>query len=500
MMVSQSSEGPRPFMVTGDDSPSREHRLLLITAAFPPDPRSGSLRWQKLSRYVAERGWGLDVITADPAEIEFPDTALVKELPPGIRAFGMRSSPPRVERFVHAAWQLYRGRSPLERAASSVTPMDEMRTPAMPAPRNRRPESLGRSDIRWSLRSPRGLVRAFTSWVDYAQWRNWARDAAALAGELIESGVHEAIVTSGPPHMAHEAGRLAARASGLPLVMDMRDPWSFVERVPEHLASPVWLAFAKRFERRAVADATIIATNTEPFRRAMCDRYPNARARIMTVMNGCDEEAVPPSHHGRRFIIGYAGAIYLDRDPRPLFHAAARVVHDLNLTPADFGIEFIGHVESYGSSRVSDVAREEGLDGYVTIGSRLPHRAVMEFLARAAMLVSLPQNSDLAIPAKIFEYVQFDAWLLALATPESAVGLLLEGSGADVVAPEDVDGLTAVIRERVLQHRNGIRPTRISQDGRFSRRTQACRLLDAIADAVQRAPASRRPTLRTALD
>src|SRR5207237_611583 len=155
----------------------------------------------------------------------------------------------------------------------------------------------------------------------------YAEHAAAVAGELIESGVHEAIVTSGPPHMAHEAGRLAARASGLPLVMDMRDPWSFVERVPEHLASPVWLAFAKRFERRAVADATIIATNTEPFRRAMCDRYPNARARIMTVMHGCDEEAVPPSHHRRRFIIGYAGAIYLDRDPRPLFHAAARVVH-----------------------------------------------------------------------------------------------------------------------------------------------------------------------------
>jgi hypothetical protein len=319
---------------------------------------------------------------------------------------------------------------------------------------------------------------------------NWAHAAAAVARELIEPGVHDAIITSGPPHMVHEAGRMVARESRLPFVMDMRDPWSLVERVPEHLASPVWFALAKRFERRAVDDAAIIATNTEPFRRAMSQKYPNARGRIMTVMNGWDEDALPPSNHGQRFVIGYAGAIYLDRDPRPLFQAAARVVHELNLTPAEFGIEFIGYVESYGSVPLTQLARQEGLDGYVTVGPRLPHRAVKEFQARSAMLVSLPQDSDLAIPAKIFEYMRCEAWLLALATPDSAVGLLLDGTGADVVAPGDVAGLTAIIRERVLQYRNGIRPSRLAQDGRYSRRTQAGRLLDAIGGAVHRAPAS----------
>jgi hypothetical protein len=480
-----SFDRPQPCIVTGDDATWPEHRLLLITAAFPPDPRSGSLRWQKLSQYVAARGWGLDVITADPSEIEFPDQALVKELPPGIRVFGLRTTRPRLERIVRSIWQLYVRRRDRVRSAPPASNGAESGA-AMPSPAGR-PESVGRSQIRWSLRSPRELVRAFYAWVDFAQGMKWARDAAALAGRLIEPGVHEAIVTSGPPHMAHEAGRLAGRASGLPFVMDMRDPWSLVERVPEHFGSPVWIALAKRFERRTIADAAIIATNTEPFRRAMCAQYPHARARLMTVMNGYDEGAVPRSDHRHRFVIGYAGAIYLDRDPRPLFRAAACVVHELRLTPADFGVEFIGHVASFGSSTLTDLAREEGLDGYVTVGSRLPHRAVMEFLSKAAMLVSLPQDSDLAIPAKIFEYMRFDAWLLALATPESAVGLLLEGSGADVVRPDDVDVLTTVIRQRVLEYRSGVRPTCLGRDDRFSRRTQACRLLDAIADTVQRA-------------
>jgi glycosyltransferase involved in cell wall biosynthesis len=423
----------------------------------------------------------MDVITADPADIEFPDSGLVAELPPGIRVFAVRSSRPRLERIGRRLWKFYRrwrAASPSVAAVSAGT-----QTAAASPAATTRPESLGRSDIRWSLRDPRDLVRAFHALVDFAQGKKWAQDAAALAGALIQPAVHVAIVTSGPPHMIHEAGRLAARARGLPFVMDMRDPWSFVERVPEHFASPLWFALAKRFERRAVADAAVVATNTEPFRRVMCDQYPNARTRIITVMNGSDEEPMPPSQHGRRFVIGYAGAIYLDRDPRPLFRAAARVVRELKLMPADFGIEFIGHVESYGSCPVTVLAREEGLDGYVTVGSRVPHRAVMEFLARSAMLVSLPQDSDLAIPAKIFEYVRCEAWLLALATPESAVGLLLQGSGADVVMPEDVDALTAVIRDRVLQYRTGIRPGRLVGDDRYSRRTQACCLLDAIADA-----------------
>src|SRR5436305_4762536 len=110
----------------------------------------------------------------------------------------------------------------------------------------------------------------------------------------------------------------------------------------------------------------------------------------------------------------------------------------------------------------------------------------MEFQARAAMLVSLPQDSDMAIPAKIFEYMLFEAWLLALATPESAVGRLLEGSAADVVRPDDLDALARVIRERVVQYRSGIRPPRLAGDERHSRRAQANRLLDAIAHVVAR--------------
>jgi hypothetical protein len=105
----------------------------------------------------------------------------------------------------------------------------------------------------------------------------------------------------------------------------------------------------------------------------------------------------------------------------------------------------------------------------------------MDFLADASMLVTFPVWNTIAIPGKTFECVRFDAWLLALAERGSAVDLLLRGTEADVIPPDDIDGLAAVLRKRIEAHARGERPVRIAQDDRFSRRHQARILLDAIA-------------------
>jgi glycosyltransferase involved in cell wall biosynthesis len=480
------SEHPRPFFEQREGSAPIRRRLLLISFVFPPSQESGSLRWQKLSRYIAERGWALDVVTLDPSSIRNPppDPTRLADLPPGTRVYGVHPPTLRIWQIARAAGTLYRWlRARMGGRRPRATTADATRAGSGHATR---PGSFARKDVRWGLSSPRGLIRACFAWLYYAQSGRWARDAAALTLRLIEPGVHEAVITSGPPHMAHEAGRLVSRKTGLPFIMDMRDPWSLGQRLLEQLASPLWLLLASRYERRAVAQAAVVVTNTEPLRRAMSRLYPEAAGRMITVMNGCDEGPISASRHGLRFIVAYAGTIYLDRDPRILFRAAARLIPELALTPADFGIHLLGYVDSYGAKPVGQIASEEGVAGFVTIEDPRRHGATLEFLAQATMLVSLPQDDGLAIPAKIFEYLRFDAWVLVLATRDSAAGLLLEDSGADVVAPNDLDGLVAVLRERFLQHRRGIRPTRIARGGRFSRREQADVLLEALAKCTAR--------------
>ena len=447
-------------------------RLLLISYHFPPDAAVGALRWQKLARYAAERGWGLDVITLDPACLARTDPSRTEDLPAGVRIYGIPARHVWVERVVELIWRVL---DPARRLRGWTGPPDALARAARP-----HPESLARDAMRWRPRGPRDLARGYFASLEYARTWRWARAAARRAMQVIEAGVHRAVISCGPPHMAHEAARLVARRRRLPLIVDLRDPWSLVQRLPEAIASQVWFALAARYERRCVEQASLIVTNTDPLRSVMRGVYRAAASRMIAVPNGCDEEDVPPSQHGRRFVIAYAGSIYLDRDPRPLFRAAAQLVTERGLSVRDFGLEFMGHVRAFDGVPIEQIAAEEGIAEFVRTYPPGPRARALEFLSRATMLVILPQDSDMAIPAKIFDYMQFDAWLLALADDGSATEQLLRGSTADVVAPDAIDTIAGLLHLRYLQHLRGEWPERLATDPRYSRREQANRLFVAL--------------------
>ncbi|MDQ6828452.1 MAG: hypothetical protein M3081_06250 [Gemmatimonadota bacterium] len=466
----------RPFFRTAD-APAQTKRLLLLSYHFPPAQAVGALRWQKFARFIAERGWGLDVITLHPSDLKSKDPSRLAELPEGMRVLGVPRSSPLIERIEHEVWTIYRKLSP-RRVGVATEAAENAQAPFPKA--ERRPGSLGHAEMHWARHVPRDFVRTYYAWLEYARTGAWAHDAAELAMRVADPRVHLAIVSCGPPHMVHDAGRRVARRVGRPFIMDMRDPWRLVQRLPEEVASPLWMRLAARHERDAVRDATLVVANTAPLRAAMQARYPDAADRIITVMNGYDDERLPRTRRDARFTLLYAGTIYLDRDPRLLFRAAARVIRELALTPAQFGMEFIGAADTYAGAEIVGMAAQEGIREFVRSRPPMSRAMAMQELAGATMLVSLPQDSDMAIPSKVFEYMRFEAWVLALTTPQSATAGVLGVTGADVCAPDDVDGIAAVLARRYRQFAAGEMPPRLAQDERFSRRTQARILLDAI--------------------
>ena len=428
--------------------------------------------------YAVERGWSVDVITLDPADLR-ADFSRLNELPDGVRIFGVVS--PKIV--------LQRAERVLVPVLRSIRKLTAKRDSRLPSCRAVQASASGssvvyREDIRWSLAAPADYARAYHVYCEFAKEKAWSRAAAALAQVIARESTHDAIITCGPPHMVHEAGWRVARSIGLPFILDMRDPWSMVRGLPQSIASPLWLRLAAANERIAFERASLIIANTVPLNEAICAAYPHLSERVITVMNGYDEERLPTSRPTSCFTIAYAGSIYIDRDPRNLFRAAGRFVREIDARPETFRIEFIGNAEEYGGSAISTIAKEEGLEDFVRVGPSRPRVEAMEFLAQATMLLSLPQGIPLAIPSKIFEYMQFDAWLLALAKRGSGVEMLLRGTGADVVDPDDTEGILTVLRQRYAQHLRGERPSRIVRDERYSRRTQASILFDALERCV----------------
>jgi glycosyltransferase involved in cell wall biosynthesis len=453
-------------------APSTGPRLLLISYHFPPGQATGALRWQQLSRFAVERGWSIDVITRHPDELPSADFGRLSQLPDAVRVYGVRSEVDAIRRWEQ---RLVRWRNKLRSS----------RTPALPNARTSVPSSAAepkgseltwRRDLEWSL-SPRGFRRAYDAWRFFQEEWSWARAAQREAIALFRG--HDAIVSCGPPHLPHVAARNAARHHGVPYIMDLRDPWSLTPAVPNALATPLWYRLAEGYESTTMRGAALVVANTGLHASELRKLYPDAADHIMAVMNGCDDDRVEPQPSDR-FLISYAGNIYIDRDPRFLFRAAARFLREERLTPAQAGIELIGHVDQFGGVPVKVLAEQEGLAEFVDVHPRLPRGDALKLMARAAVLVSLPQEVDLAVPSKVFEYTQFPAWLLALARTGSATEEVLRGSGADIVSPDDEAAIVAVLRQRWRQFQASGRPQPINADGRFNRTRQAAILFDAI--------------------
>lgn len=218
----------------------------------------------------------------------------------------------------------------------------------------------------------------------------------------------------------------------------------------------------------------------------MARLYPEAAGSMLTVMNGFDQEPEIPHPERSRFVVGYAGTIYLDRDPTPLLRAAATVVRALELSPDQLGVEFMGNVASYDGQSLRDIAAREGLERYVNVREAGTREAALSFQAGCSVLVSLPQDSKMAIPSKIFEYMLFPASILVFADPGSASAEIVRGlGGADIVGPTDVEATAAALTRRYRDFAEGRIVAPLAAHQEFSRQSQGRRLFEAVERIVR---------------
>jgi hypothetical protein len=420
------------------------------------------MRWTGMARHFAAYGWGFDVLAVDPSGLRSRNETLLAGLPPGTRLFGVPESTPALDRFVDTLVKVRRkARGTLGAEAPGSAPH-----PSSPTPARR---SAGRM-----------ALDAFHAWREFAAAGAWARRAAETGRRIFEPGVHQWVISSGPPHMSHEGGRLLSLWTGLPFLADFRDALRFQEWVP---LGPAWRRLAARHEARVVRQSTIVVATAEPVRALMQRAYP--AAQVITITNGVDEDPIPAPVQGHRFVIGYPGTVYVGRDPSPLFEAVGRLVRDLELSPKDLSLEFMGFSDPAVEDWLRQLAATHDIESFLAIHPGGPRPQALEFMAKCAVLVALQQGSDLAIPAKVFECMRFPAWLLVLAGANSATSQLLEGTGADVLDPRDAIGILAALRARYLAFRSGGRPAPLGEQEGFSRRFQAERLLEVMAGAAR---------------
>ena len=263
-----------------------------------------------------------------------------------------------------------------------------------------------------------------------------------------ESGAQLIFVTC-PPWEAAFAAAIAARVTRLPLVIDLRDPWSFN---PGQDLQPSWTrAIVRTLEPRLMREASALVTTTNAVRDEYQRLVPGAR--VIAVRTGFDDKPVEPQRDETITFIHF-GNCYGDRNLGPFVQALATVVRKRGLTKETIRLLNLGRV----AKDDIDLAAKLGISDLLQHQTVLPYA---EGIARVAGadLALLPSfgAEPWFIPGKFYDYLRAKVPILAASAPAEVQTILASTGLGWCYAGEDTDALARRMEDAIDARKNDTR-------------------------------------------
>ena len=394
----------------------------MVAFHFPPIAAAGTHRTLNFVRQLDRRGYRLGVLSTSSFTGLGLDEELCGRVPEGV----LVARAPHVDPYLLLA--RLRGTRPDQHVAALMSTGGDSSGPSKP------PGPLGLSlDYISRLAN---VPDRYSSWIPLAVARGVAL-AKQIGAELIYS--------TAPPYSAHVVGQALAGILELPLVVDLRDPWTLN---PFHTNPYASLrGFDEALERSVVSSARRVILNTQQAEEGYRNRYPELD-RFCTINNGVDPDLLtgdtePIQSHGRLTLL-HIGAIYGRRYPQGLLEALALLRETHREIFDRIVVQQIGPVDD--SDRLWREARRLGVQEQFCLAKAVPHAEAFRRCRQADGLLLLGprgQEPEVQVPSKLFEYLAAGRPILALAQRQGAIASLLEGVDRPhvIVDPNDTPGI-----------------------------------------------------------
>ena len=314
---------------------------------------------------------------------------------------------------------------------------------------------------------PRGATRKFARverWLRVpTAWKGWwDRAAVPLAAEAGRDA--DLVYASLAPFETADAAVEVARRLGVPLVLDLEDPWALDEMFLQETALHARLEL--RAMRRALRAADGIVMNTPEAVRRVTESSRRLRdVPITSILNGFDaaDFAGPaPARDDGVFRIVHTGSLHswgkprlsrrlLGREPagvnvlsRSLMHLLPALGAALDARPV---LRDRVEIHLAGSLTPSDRADLASAPARVVEHGFLAHPESVALLRTADLLFlpmhDFPGRRVAIVPCKTYEYLGSRRPILAAVPEGDARDMLLEAGNAIVVSPTADGELTA---------------------------------------------------------
>ncbi len=457
-------------------------KVLMISHGYPPVGGSGMLRSLKFSRYLPDHDWSPVVITLRRTNHPRLDPRLLSEVPAEAAVYRSPMWNP-----LDLLIRLRRLAGKLLRRGGDG---DAESAEGAPSQAGAGADPTGDSFI--------ARVKDYLTFPD--GYSGWVLPGIIIGFWAILRHRPRVIYSTSPPPSAHLLGGSLARISGLPWVVDFRDPWTL--QFPDEALNTRRGRRSRRLEAKVLNRASCIICNTEPLARELRSTYPEIDPkRFVVITNGYDpadfatDPGQAPAEGPFRFV--HTGEFFPVDDmrvPDPFLTALRDLIDEGRVDADDVRVRLIGSGEYSEMDQFHALLESPTLRKVVELVDFMPHGDIPAELADSHALL-LFQNADvfrLQVPAKTFEYIRAARPILAVAAPGATADLVASVAGGHAVVPGDDAGIRAAILE-LLNGRG--EPFHRSDDEleRFTR-PGLTRNLAEVLDRISRSRAAVQPT------
>jgi glycosyltransferase involved in cell wall biosynthesis len=352
----------------------------------------------------------------------------------------------------------------------------------------------------------------------------WAAPAARMGLELAADHKPSAIFVTMSPFTASDAGILLKKKTGLPLVLDLRDPWALDET---RIYTTRWHARRDLKQmHEALAAADLIIMNTPEAAAAARSEFgdgrpatatgPRVSGRIISITNGYDAEDfgkqtpqfTPPDvlrivhtgmFHAELAEVWdkvYAGDGLLNklkyprrpinlwtRTPRYLLSAMEKIVGSGAIAKDKLELVLVGEISKCDQEMIQ---KSPMVDNVKVLGYRSHAESVNWVESADVLFLPLHTPTDggpaLVVPGKTYEYLGSGRPILAMG-PSGDMRNFVQNTGSGIaIAGDDVAGAAAALQKFYDAKRSG-RPLMQQDRGsivQFERKELTARLADEL--------------------
>ena len=472
--------------------------VLFVCDSFPPSMEMGARTCSQIARYLKLYGWDPTILTVQEKYIEEhyrerKDTLAEYGLSDSIVRAGLLPHPLDFYRWIKLRFGSGHSETGVAATGAGGTGADRSATGNHEPVVSELPED-GEGGLRRWLISVLGIPDFFIGWLI----------PATIAGlQTIRRTNAQVIFSSAPYFTDHLVGMALSRLSGLPWVAHFRDPF-VAGAAPCYLRTSTSVRLNRMLERMVISQADRVVCVTEEHADALREAYTHCAAdKFLAVPNGFDGEewkdletergnpAQKADRSNGKFRIMYAGKLYVQRSPLPLFRALRKMIDAGEIRSDQVQVDLVGWCETSEGRSIEDLITETRLNDCVKIVGPLSRPNTLRQMMNSDLLLLLAEGWTTQIPGKTYEYIKAGRPILALTSKGALANFIKRTKSGWAVDPAQDEAILTAVRESYRQWRSNevtsvADPAVVAGYDRRLTTRRLCDLFDELADSRQK--------------